>query len=162
MAISARFYKITEDPRKLEKTLIISGAGSNLVAGLSINAKEGFDHMHPVFTFRAGAASNRVIENANYIHIPNLPASGDTGYYYFIDRIESGPTQYYKFYCHLDVLMTNAAKIKTLTCTLDRSETIFNGYLPDSEFKSLGYRAIACVKFPQGLTNDSYILMTTG
>lgn len=162
MSISARFYKIDEDPKTLTKTLIVSGSGSNLVAGLTVTMKDGFDHMRPVFTFRADAASNRAIETTNYIHIPNFPSSGDWGLYYFVDRIESGPTQYYTFYCHLDVLMTYTKQLKELNCTLDRSETIFNGYLPDSEFKSLGYRAIACVKFPQGLNNDSYILMTTG
>ena len=61
-----------------------------------------------------------------------------------------------------DVLYTFAAQIKDLTVTLDRSETIYNGYLPDSDYTALGYRSITCRAFDKGLTTNSFILMTTG
>ena len=162
MSLSATFYKISEDPRTMTKTLIDSGSGSNSLGTLSVDFKQGNDLLHPTITMRSGSAQ-RVMDRCNYVKLV-LVATGSqrNTKYYFVKDFKISPTSIYTFYLEEDVLMTYADNLKALTCTLDRSETIFNGYLPDSEFKSLGYRAIACVKFPQALNNDSYILMTTG
>ena len=158
MSFAFRIYKISDDPRSMNKNVIVSGAGMNHITTGNVEfKKEAFNRIDPIIEWRP--ANNTIysqIRDANYMY------SNTLGSYYFIKRLTITPTNNIRFELHLDVLMTYATQLKALTCTLDRSETIFNGYLPDSEFKSLGYRAIACVKFPKALNNDSYILMTTG
>lgn len=156
MAIQLRLYRIQEDPRTLNKTLIDSGANSNRITNVECVFKEGRDYMKPVIVLRNPASSTRTIEECNYIY--------DTGNnrYYFVDDLVVKPNRIFEYHCHLDVLKTFATQLKALNVTLDRSETIFNGYLPDSEYSALGYRAIVCKAFPDALDDDSYVLMTTG
>ena len=166
MSFNLKFYWCSDDPRKITKTLIDTGEDSNLIAdNTQVNFKEGHGLFEFTVTMR-NTSNYRPFDRVNYIKVEKIttgiPRPWDMVRYYFVDDIIRKPEGLYTFKCRLDVLMTYAAELKALTVTLDRSETIFNGYLPDAEFKSLGYRAIACVKFPQGLTNDSYILMTTG
>lgn len=99
---------------------------------------------------------------ATYASLGSSSISGFRNYFYFIDRVESLPTGFLRLHLREDVLMSFSNELKALNCTLDRSETIFNGYLPDSEYTALGYRAIVCKAFPDALDDDSYILMTTG
>ena len=77
-------------------------------------------------------------------------------------NIKVSPTSIYTFTLQEDVLMVYNEQLKALTVTLDRSETIYNGYLPDSDYTALGYRSITCRAFDKGLTTNSFILMTTG
>lgn len=157
MAFTVNIYGITDDPRALTKNLIFSGANQNRISSGTINFKQGHDMLRPVFNYRITTSTTvEKLRLANYLH------DATNNRYYFIDKVVVNPTNDFEFTCRLDVLMTYNAQLKALNCTLDRSETIFNGYLPDSEFKSLGYRAIACVAFPSALNQDSFILMTTG
>ena len=139
-------YTITDDPRKLEKTL----TNSNLVLETNVNMKEGGDVLHPHFTI-AGSDLHAV----NYVYIARY------GRYYFA-RTKVDPAGRWIVDCDVDVLMSHAAQLKNLTVTVDRSESIYNGYLPDAQYKSLGYRTVATKIFPDGLTSNSYILITTG
>lgn len=156
MSIQLRLYRIKEDPRTLDKTLIDSGANANRITNVDCVFKEGRDYMRPVIVLRNPATSTRTIEECNYIY--------DTGNqrYYFVDDLVVKPNRIFEYHCHLDVLKTFASQLKALTVTLERSESDNNGYLPDSQYTALGYRAIVCEKFPQGLTTDSFVLMTTG
>ena len=150
-------YKITEDPRKMVKTLIDTGADRNIVFQRNMNFKQGQSKIDIVFTrMTEGYADTNECRKVNYIHNSTLDL------YYFVKEIKVLPTNIIEYICHLDVLMTYATQIKALNVTLDRSETIFNGYLPDSEYTALGYRAIVCKAFPDALDDDSYVLMTTG
>ena len=145
MAIQLKLYRITEDPRVLDKYLKDSGTGQNRITNVDAVFKEGRNYMNPVIVLRNPANTTRQIEECNYIH--------DTGNnrYYFVDELVVKPNRIFEYHCHLDVLKTYAAQLKALTVTLERSETVNNGYLPDSEYTALGYRAIVAKKFPQGL-----------
>lgn len=160
MSISANFYRITDDPKALTKSL------TSLLTTQSVVFKEGRDKLHPVIELRYDPSNTTVypqFDQMNYVRIDTGVSAAQYKYrYYFIDNVTVTRTGLFRIECSMDVLMTWQYYIKDLTVTLDRSETIFNGYLPDGEFKSLGYRAIACVSFPESLSNDSYILMTTG
>lgn len=164
MSIYISLYKVAEDPKCLTKSLVNAGAGSNRISRTRWYGKLGNDYMNPTFRIKANSTT-RIMDTANYIML-TMQGSGSnaitTNRYYLVEDIKVEPNQMYSFKCRLDPLMTYNAELKALNCTLDRSETIFNGYLPDSEFKSLGYRAIACVAFPAALNQDSFILMTTG
>ena len=161
MSFSAKFYELIDDPRCLEKRLIDTGANKNFLASFNINFKQGHKLGDPTISIRS-TSYTRLMERGQYVVI----TSGTTGVndtrYYFCNNIECDPTGIYWYHCHLDVLMTYAGQLKALSVTLERSESDNNGYLPDSQYTALGYRAIVCKKFPQGLTTDSFVLMTTG
>lgn len=64
--------------------------------------------------------------------------------------------------CDIDVLMTYKSAILNLTATITRNENLKNGYLEDKNYNIMSYENIVCKTFPNGLTNDSIILMTVG
>ena len=164
MAFTVKFYRVSEDPRCLTKTLIDTGAGANLLASMQITFKDVHGLHDQIFKIKSSSYT-RIMEGCNYVKVERGNV-GATDYsidrYYLVDNVECSPTNIYILHTHLDVLMTHNAAIKALTVTLDRSETIYNGYLPDSDYTALGYRSITCRAFDKGLTTNSFILMTTG
>lgn len=160
MSHEAVFYRVNTDPRALNKTL-----GGTLTTQ-SVNFKEGYDKLNPVIELRYDPTLTNIytqMDQMNYVRIDTGATNEDFKYrYYFVNRVSIDRTGLFKIELHLDVLMTWQKFIKALTVTLDRSETIFNGYLPDGEYSALGYRAIVCKAFPYALDQDSYVLMTTG
>lgn len=90
----------------------------------------------------------------NYLYIDSYKR------YYFVDvTIENG---FLVLNCDIDVLMTYKTAILNLTATVTRNENIKNGYLEDKNYNIMSYENIVCKTFPNGLTNDSIILMTVG
>lgn len=160
MSHEAVFYRVNTDPKALNKSL-----GGTLTTQ-QVNFKEGYDKLDPVIEIRYDPGLSAIytqFDQVNYVRIETSASNEDFKYrYYFVTKVSIDRTGLFRMQLHLDVLMTWQKFIKLLTVTLERSETIFNGYLPDSEYTALGYRAIVAAKFPQGLTQDSYILMTTG
>ena len=92
--------------------------------------------------------------NINYLYIDSYKR------YYFVDvTIENG---FLVLNCSIDVLMTYKSAILNLTATITRNENLKNGYLEDKNYNIMSYENIVCKTFPNGLTNDSIILMTVG
>lgn len=90
----------------------------------------------------------------NYLYIDSYKR------YYFVDvTIENG---FLVLNCSVDVLMTYESAILNLTATVTRNENLKNGYLEDKNYNIMSYENIVCKTFPNGLTNDSIILMTVG
>ena len=90
----------------------------------------------------------------NYLYIDSYKR------YYFVDvTIENG---FLVLNCSIDVLMTYKSAILNLTATVTRNENLKNGYLEDKNYNIMSYENIVCKTFPNGLTNDSIILMTAG
>lgn len=160
MSHEAVFYRVNTDPRSLNKVL-----GGTLTTQ-AVNFKEGYDKLNPVIEIRYDPTLTNIytqMDQVNYVRIDTGATNEDFKYrYYFVNRVSIDRTGIFRLELHLDVLMTWMKLIKQLTVTLDRSETIFNGYLPDGEYSALGYRAIVCKAFPDALDDDSYVLMTTG
>lgn len=162
MSYRVTLYRINDDPRKLEKQLIDSGGSSNRVAYYDVNFRKTRSLLTQQLSLQIPATPTVNYQNhfrVNYILVTSANAKRT---YYFVDNVEMGPTGDIRYTLREDVLYTWASELKALTVTLDRSETIFNGYLPDSEYSALGYRTIAAKMFPNGLTNDNCILITTG
>jgi hypothetical protein len=155
MSYTVTLYSLNVDERNVTKALPVGAAS------YEINFKLGKNKMNPVIEIQMNpsTAAYAAVQNLNYM---KLEGTGRKTRYYFIDKVETTRTGLTRFNCREDVLMTWNSEIKALTATLDRSETIFNGYLPDSDYNAKGYRAIVAKEFPQGLTTDSYILITTG
>lgn len=155
MSYTVTLYNLNLDERIVTKTLPVGAAS------YEINFKLGKNKMNPVIEIQMVPSSEayQTVQELNYM---KLEGTGRKTRYYFIDPIETTHTGLTRFTCREDVLMTWNAEIKSMTATLDRSETIFNGYLPDDQYNAKEYRAIAMKVFPDGLYNDNYILITTG
>lgn len=146
MAFTVKLYTVTDDAKVVSKHL---GTAAEFN---SVTVKETTDVTAPVL--RIASSSN--LSGYNYCYIERY------GRYYFINRIDTTPDGMWVIHCRCDVLMSYKSQIKALTGTLERSETVFNGYLNDSEYKALAYRKIVTKQFPYALDDDCIILMTVG
>ena len=146
MAFTVKLYTVTDDAKVVSKSL---GTATEFT---SVTIKETTDVTAPVL--RIASSSN--LSGYNYCYIERY------GRYYFINRIDTTPDGMWVIHCRCDVLMSYKSQIKALTGTLERSETVFNGYLNDSEYKALAYRKIVTKQFPTAMDNDCFILMTVG
>lgn len=160
MGYNISFYRIADDVRCLTKSLTNQ---NRVVQYTDVKFKDGRSLQEFDFTLKEDTTNTiQALTRANYCGVYATSVSGYRNTYYFIDSIKVLPTGYITMHLREDVLYTFAAQIKDLTVTLDRSETIYNGYLPDSDYTALGYRSITCRAFDKGLTTNSFILMTTG
>ena len=146
MAFTVKLYTVTDDAKVVSKHL---GTAAEFN---SVTVKETTDVTAPVL--RIASSSN--LSGYNYCYIERY------GRYYFINRIDTTPDGMWVIHCRCDVLMSYKSQIKALTGTLERSETEFNGYLMDPEYKALAYRKIVTKQFPNAIEGDTFILMTVG
>lgn len=103
------------------------------------------------------------IDRVNYAYIPNLHR------YYYVTDTEHLRTGMSILKCHVDVLMSYADDIKSLTAIIDRSAGLWDAYLPDSEQRMEQYTKTACITFKlSGVTpvvfnfSSNPILVTAG
>jgi len=121
----------------------------------TVNAKlkNETDIINPTFILN-GSISD--LADLNYCYVADLKR------YYFIENINVGLSNIVEINCSVDVLMSNKEEIKTIKGTVKRAENLSNGYIVDDNYKSLAYSNIVTKKFPNAMTNDSFILMTVG
>ena len=96
-----------------------------------------------------------IILKANYLYIDKLNR------YYYINNISFAESMIV-IDCTVDVLMSYKSKIRNITCTVTRNENLKNGYLNDDNYNIQAYKQVVCKMFPNGINNDSVILMTAG
>lgn len=96
-----------------------------------------------------------IILKANYLYIDKLDR------YYYINNISFAESMIV-IDCTVDVLMSYKSKIRNITCTVTRNENLKNGYLNDDNYNIQAYKQVVCKMFPNGINNDSIILMTAG
>ena len=96
-----------------------------------------------------------IILKANYLYIDNLKR------YYYINNISFAESMIV-IDCTVDVLMSYKSEIRSITCTVTRNENLKNGYLNDENYNIQAYKQVVCKMFPNGINNDSIILMTAG
>ena len=96
-----------------------------------------------------------LILKANYLYIDKLER------YYYINNISFAESMI-EIDCTVDVLMSYKNQIRNLTCTVTRNENLKNGYLNDDNYNIQAYKQVVCKMFPNGINNDSIILMTAG
>ena len=145
MSFSVTLYNTSSDNEKINKSL---GSGVDF----DIIMKEQTDAFRP--SFRIASSSN--LSGYNYCYIPRY------GRYYFIESVEATPNGYWVFTCRCDVLMSFKTAILGLQGTITRSESVFNAYLNDPEYKALAYRKCVTKAFPNEINNDHIILITIG
>ena len=144
--IDIKLYSISADNEKINKSL---GTATDFA---NCTIKETTDVVHPVI--RIQTSSN--LSGYNYMYIDRYQR------YYYIEKIETTPTGMWVLYGRCDVLMSFKSDILAMKGTVTRSETLYNAYLNDPEYKSLAYRKIVTKQFPNAMTNDNFILITIG
>lgn len=144
--ITINLYNIDDDNEKIQKSLGTATAFSNCTI------KDTTDVTHPVV--RIQTSDN--LSHYNYMYIDRYSR------YYYIERIETTPTGMWVLHCRCDVLKTYASQILNLDGTVTRSETLWNMYLNDPQYKAYAYRKIVTKKFPTPVSGDCFILMTVG
>lgn len=145
-SITIDLYNVSDDNEKVDKTLGTAKSFTNC------SIKEQTDVTN--ITLRIQTTDNLSAYNYAYVD--------EYGRYYFIDRIETTPTGYWVLSCRCDVLMSFKNQILSLKGTVTRSESLYNAYLNDSEYKALSYRKIVTKQFPNEINEDTFILMTVG
>ena len=99
---------------------------------------------------------NTNILSANYLTISEFKR------HYFIEEIQSVRTNLWLVKAHVDVLETYASKILSNTAVVLRQENNFDLLLNDGVFKCKQDPRISYRKFPSGLGDFNYILITQG
>lgn len=143
--ITIELYNVSDDNEKVTKTLGTAKRFENC------SIKEQTDVTN--ITLRIQSGDN--LSAYNYAYVSEYG-------YYFIDKIETTPTGYWVLSCRRDVLMSFRDEILELKGTVTRSESLYNGYLTDPNYKALAYRQIVTKTFPTAIDQDTFILMTVG
>lgn len=100
--------------------------------------------------------SDSSILSANYMTIDTFNRK------YFIEEIQSVRTNLWLVKAHVDVLETYASQILSNTAVVLRQENNFNLLLNDGVFKCRQDPRISYKKFPSGLGDFNFILITQG
>lgn len=139
-------YKTNSPKNAVNKTL-------TQIASINGESNESIGDINTSFILSSAYITN--VQNSNYLY------SGITGKYYFITEKEI-KNQTIKIIAHEDVLMSLKTQLLSNTCTISRNENVSNSYLLDNGYQLKAYNIIATRPFPQGLENESIILMTIG
>ena len=106
MSITAKFYKITDDFRVLNKTL-----GTAKDASITIKGSDSV--LNPTITIRYDSD----LADYNYVYLP-----APYNRYYFLSPPVLAPGKRMTWNCSVDVLMSNLADIKKLSVLVTRME----------------------------------------
>jgi len=93
---------------------------------------------------------------ANYVTIPQFNRS------YFITNIRSVTNDLVELTCHVDVLSSFAEEIRANTGIIRRNENDWNLYLNDGTLISYQNPIVTTQKFPNGFTEQSFVLVVAG
>ena len=139
-------YSTTSPRNAINKTL-------TQVASITGESNESIGKVNTSFILSSSYIAN--VKSSNYMY------SDVTGKYYFIEDYEI-KNQTIKIIAKQDVLMNFKTSILSNSCTISRNANIANAYLNDSGYQLQSYEIVSTLKFPNGLTTNSIILMTIG
>lgn len=139
-------YKTTDENNVVYKTLTNSQNFSNCVL------KENTTVVTPIIFIQ----SDTNLSTYNYCYIP------DFSRYYYITNVSSVRNGLWQINLKVDVLMSYKNYLSTMDCIVRRSEQDYNKYIYDNENKTLSYKEIKTVKFPNSpLDKHMYYILTT-
>ena len=139
-------YTTTDEAEKVTKTLTNAATYSN------VTMKDPTDTVHPVVTIQTTAN----LSSVNYMRIERY------GRYYFVEKPIAVKNGVWELHCTSDPLMSCKDSLLNVSGTVTRSETLFNAYLNDPEYKALAYRKCVTKAFPNEINNDHVVLITVG
>ena len=139
-------YTTTDEAEKVTKTL------TNAATYENVTMKDPTDTVHPVVTIQTTAN----LSSVNYMRIERY------GRYYFVEKPIAVKNGVWELHCTSDPLMSFKDSLLNVSGTVTRSETLFNAYLNDPEYKAYAYSNIVTKQFPNAVNQDTFILMTVG
>ena len=139
-------YTTTNEAEKVTKTL------TNAATYSDVTMKDPTDGVHPVITIQTTAN----LSSVNYMRIERY------GRYYFVEKPIAVKNGVWELHCTSDPLMSFKDSLLNVSGTVTRSETLFNAYLNDPEYKALAYRKCVTKAFPNEINNDHVVLITVG
>lgn len=92
----------------------------------------------------------------NYAHIPEFNR------YYFVTNVVSVSDGIVSLSMHVDVLMTYASEIRSISAVIRRQENLFNLYLDDGIFKAYSNSKWKIIRFPYEFNTYSFALALGG
>lgn len=81
---------------------------------------------------------------------------------YFLNPVRAIDGGMCEVECKSDVLYQNRERIYNSVQLVERNATHINGYLHDTMIPNACYDNVECIEFPNGINNDSIILITVG
>lgn len=147
-----KLYTVTDDPRKLVKTLPTASPGYDPRSGA---VRGAIDILRPEVLVEGGVVL------ANYAYIP------DFGRYYFIEEREAVRTGLQRLSLRVDVLMSWANEIKNCPAVFERSQTLVNAYVKDNLVKQQNFMRAYTMDFPFEFTyggqyEEEYVVILAG
>ena len=141
------FYAITDDPRKVDKTL-----GTVLATATGV-LHERINNL--TMSVQVPSSFFNTIVQSNYVGVDT------TGKHYFLESYDVR-NDCVIINLKQDVLYNYSSQIKALHCTVNRSASLYQGYLYDAGYQLLAYKRAAIRNFPVGVDSDVMILTTVG
>lgn len=139
-------YNCTSDRREIYKNLTSQATITNVILKDSTNVSD------PTLIMARGT---ELPDTVNYFYIPDL------GRYYYKTGIDTAE-QRLMVHLHVDVLESKRAQLLNQSAVIDRSYNKFNIYQVDSDMPMRNDADITVKLFPNGFTEESWLLVTTG
>ena len=149
--MNAKFYHNYSDNKVVDKSL--TQIGSTISSAV---IKDNVSVTDPVFTLHDFTSFNPA--TANYCYIDDLKR-----YYYITDIVILTPSVY-EIHCHVDVLKTYAAGIRSNSAVICRQQNkgMYDLYLTDGVFKTKAYSKYDIIKFGSGFTSEHFVFSVAG
>ena len=80
--------------------------------------------------------------------------------YYYIDGVDFISQHIIRINCSVDLLESYKTQILNQTVVINRSENVFNRYLPDDKLHLNAYKRVQTKLFPNGFTPTSEYILT--
>ena len=145
--MNINFYTITDDPRKVGKTLGTALATATGVLHERINNLS--------MSVQVPSSFFNYIVQSNYVGIDT------TGKHDFLESYDIR-NDCVIINLKQDVLHNYSTQIRAMQATIDRSASVFNGFLYDNGYEMLSYKKNAVRKFGTSLDTWDMILTTVG
>lgn len=154
--MTIKLYKIPDDRKQVDKTIIDIGVDATILGTLSnVHIKENTNILKPTIEI----AYNSLYATANYMYVPEWRR------YYHLEPPTVGAQRMF-FQGSVDVLYTYRTGIRALQVIVERQEEKSKGklYMVDKAFKSEVRKIISTRKLSGAFdkAHSSYILTTGG
>lgn len=133
--MNVSFYTITDDPKKVSKTL-----GNAVMTKNNIQPFDPLSEQEPVLIM----TYNSAYDGVNYAKI----TEGGREWYYFVDQPILTPGQSVSLQLRIDVLMTNRTELLNLDVIIQRSSINYNSYMYDDKQRGQVNRTTFSAVFP--------------
>lgn len=105
------------------------------------------------FTIEVNSVAN--YSSVNYVYVARYDR-------YYWAKARSVRNGFWQFDCESDPLASFKSELLNLRGTVDRAETLYNGYVNDPNYIALAPMEYTFKEFPTGMEDNALILMTVG